>query len=204
MGMLEEFIATAFEEFSALRNFDFPWLMTESTLELVRACIPLLGDEYRIEGELAVHHSANLEPSAIIRGPAIIGPGASVGVNAYLREGVFLGAHSRIGPICEVKSSFVFSNSSIAHLNYVGHSLIGSRVNLEAGAVTAVHFNEREDKSIHARWMGEFILTNLEKFGAVIGDDCKLGANSVTMPGTILKPGRIVARLGLVDQLAGA
>ncbi len=202
--MLEQFIVNAFEEFPALRNFDYPWLMTESTLELVRAAISLLGSEFRIDGELAVHQSANLEPSAIIRGPAIIGPGASVGVNAYLREGVYLGANSRIGPMCEVKSSFVFSNSSIAHLNYVGHSLIGSRVNLEAGAVTAVHFNEREDKSIHARWMGQFLLTNVEKFGAAIGDDCKFGANSVTMPGTILKPGRIVARLELIDQLAGA
>jgi UDP-N-acetylglucosamine diphosphorylase / glucose-1-phosphate thymidylyltransferase / UDP-N-acetylgalactosamine diphosphorylase / glucosamine-1-phosphate N-acetyltransferase / galactosamine-1-phosphate N-acetyltransferase len=201
--MLEQFIASAFEEFPALRNFDFPWLMTESTLELVRAAIPMLGSEYRIEGEIAVHQLANLEPSAIIHGPAIIGPGASVGVNAYLREGVFLGTNSRIGPFCEVKSSFVFSNSSIAHLNYVGHSLIGSRVNLEAGAVTAVHFNERDDKSIHARWMGQFLLTHVQKFGAVIGDDCKLGANSVTMPGTILKPGRTVARLELVDQLAG-
>jgi UDP-N-acetylglucosamine diphosphorylase / glucose-1-phosphate thymidylyltransferase / UDP-N-acetylgalactosamine diphosphorylase / glucosamine-1-phosphate N-acetyltransferase / galactosamine-1-phosphate N-acetyltransferase len=199
--MFEQFIANAFEEFPALRNFDFPWLMTESTLELVRASIPLLGNGYRIDGELAVHHTAELEPSAIIRGPAIIGPGASVGVNAYLREGVFLGANSRIGPMCEVKSSFIFSNSSVAHLNYVGHSLIGSRVNLEAGALTAVHFNEREDKSIYARWMGQFLLTNVEKFGAVIGDDCKLGANSVTMPGTILKPGRIVARLELINQL---
>ena len=202
--MLEQFIVNAFEEFPALRNFDYPWLMTESTLELVRAAIPLLGNEYRIEGEVAALQSANLVPSAIIRGPATIGPGASVGVHTYLREGVFLGANSRIGPMCEVKSSFVFSNSSIAHLNYVGHSLIGSRVNLEAGAVTAVHFNEREDKSIHARWMGQFLLTNVEKFGAAIGDDCKLGANSVTMPGTILKPGRIVARLELIDQLAGA
>jgi UDP-N-acetylglucosamine diphosphorylase / glucose-1-phosphate thymidylyltransferase / UDP-N-acetylgalactosamine diphosphorylase / glucosamine-1-phosphate N-acetyltransferase / galactosamine-1-phosphate N-acetyltransferase len=201
--MLDQFIASAFDEFPALRNFNFPWLMTESTLELVRTAIPLLSSEYRIEGELAVHQSAILEPSAIIRGPAIIGPGASISVNAYLREGVFLGANSRIGPCCEVKSSFVFSNSSIAHLNYVGHSLIGSRVNFEAGAVTAVHFNEREDKSIHARWMGSFLLTNVEKFGALIADDCKLGANSVTMPGTILKPGRIVARLELVDQLAG-
>jgi UDP-N-acetylglucosamine diphosphorylase / glucose-1-phosphate thymidylyltransferase / UDP-N-acetylgalactosamine diphosphorylase / glucosamine-1-phosphate N-acetyltransferase / galactosamine-1-phosphate N-acetyltransferase len=201
--MLEQFIANAFEDFPTLRSFDFPWLITEGTLELVRAAIPSLGNKYRVEGDLAVHVSANLEPSAIIRGPAIIGPGASVGVNAFLREGVFLGANSRIGPMCEVKSSFVFSNSSIAHLNYVGHSLIGSRVNLEAGAVTAVHFNEREDKSIHARWLGQFRLTNVEKFGAVIGDDCKLGANSVTMPGTILKPGRIVARLELVDQLAG-
>jgi UDP-N-acetylglucosamine diphosphorylase / glucose-1-phosphate thymidylyltransferase / UDP-N-acetylgalactosamine diphosphorylase / glucosamine-1-phosphate N-acetyltransferase / galactosamine-1-phosphate N-acetyltransferase len=202
--MLERFIASAFKEFPALRHFEFPWLMTESALELIRMTIPALGKEYRIEGDVAVHESAYFEPSAIIRGPAIIGPGASVGVNAYLREGVFLGANSRIGPMCEVKSSFIFSNSSIAHLNYVGHSLIGSRVNLEAGAVTAVHFNEREDKSIHARLLGQFVLTNVEKFGAVIGDGCKLGANSVTMPGTILKPGRIIARLMLVDQLARA
>jgi UDP-N-acetylglucosamine diphosphorylase / glucose-1-phosphate thymidylyltransferase / UDP-N-acetylgalactosamine diphosphorylase / glucosamine-1-phosphate N-acetyltransferase / galactosamine-1-phosphate N-acetyltransferase len=82
IAMLEQFVASVFEEFLVLNNFDLPWLMTESTFEFVRAAIPSLGSECRIEGELAVHQSANLEPIAIIRGPAIIGLGSSVGVNA--------------------------------------------------------------------------------------------------------------------------
>jgi acetyltransferase-like isoleucine patch superfamily enzyme len=41
------------------------------------------------------------------------------------------------------------------------------------------------------------------KFGALIGDHCRIGANAVLSPGTILKPGTVVPRLALVDQGGG-
>jgi carbonic anhydrase/acetyltransferase-like protein (isoleucine patch superfamily) len=44
--------------------------------------------------------------------------------------------------------------------------------------------------------------TGLVKFGAVLGDGCRIGANSVTSPGTLLPPGTIVPRLTLIDQLS--
>jgi len=64
-----------------------------------------------------------------------------VAAHAYLRGGVFLDEDVRVGPSCEVKASFIFRGSALAHLNYAGDSLIGASVNLEAGAVLANHFN---------------------------------------------------------------
>jgi len=40
----------------------------------------------------------------------------------------------------------------------------------------------------------------VEKFGALVGDDSRIGANAVTTPGTLLPPRSIVRRLELVDQ----
>ena len=47
---------------------------------------------------------------------------------------------------------------------------------------------------------GQLIETGVTKFGALVGDDCKIGANAVLSPGTILAKGTVVGRLQLVDQ----
>ena len=111
----------------------------------------------------------------------------------------FLDEHVRIGPGVEVKTSFIFSNSALAHFNFVGDSIVGSHVNMEAGAVIANHYNERKDKAIRAYLNGKVYETGLEKFGALIGDRCKIGANAVLSPGTVLPADTIVKRLQLVE-----
>ena len=53
---------------------------------------------------------------------------------------------SSLYPHPEIKAELIFARSAAAHRNYVGDSIIGQDVNLEAGAVLANHFNERTDK----------------------------------------------------------
>jgi acetyltransferase-like isoleucine patch superfamily enzyme len=43
--------------------------------------------------------------------------------------------------------------------------------------------------------------TTTEKFGSLVGDNCKIGANAVLSPGKILIPGIVVKRLELIEQL---
>jgi acetyltransferase-like isoleucine patch superfamily enzyme len=85
-------------------------------------------------------------------------------------------------------------------LNFVGDSIIGSDVNLEAGAVVANHFNERPKQEIVLHVGGGNIRTGVVKFGALIGDHSRVGANAVLSPGTVLAPKSVVGRLKLVDQ----
>ena len=106
----------------------------------------------------------------------------------------------KIGTACEIKASIVFDNSSIAHFNFIGDSIIGSKVNFEAGSITANHFNERADKNIYAFYQSQKIDTGTIKFGALVGDNCRIGANAVLSPGTILPPATIVKRLELIEQ----
>lgn len=142
-----------------------------------------------------------IEDGVIIKGPAIIGKDCVVSAHSYLREGIFLGEGVKIGPHCEIKASLIFSQSALAHFNYIGNSLLGSSVNLEAGAVLANHFNERDDKNIAVYLEGRVQKTGVSKFGALVGDDTKIGANAVTTPGTILAKQSIVPRLTCVNQL---
>lgn len=180
-----------------------PWQLTIDLASLIGEKLKHLGPEYAIEGDVAVHNSAKIHPTAMMSGPAIVSSHCFVGPHALLRGGVFLDERVSIGPGCEIKSSCIFADSAVAHFNFVGDSILGSFVNLEAGAVIANHYNERENRSITVRIDGQTYPTGVEKFGALIGDDCRIGANAVLSPGTILQKKSVVKRLELIDQNTG-
>jgi bifunctional N-acetylglucosamine-1-phosphate-uridyltransferase/glucosamine-1-phosphate-acetyltransferase GlmU-like protein len=177
-----------------------PWEVAQNTGKILLEKIANLDGDYKIFNQVAIHKSVSIDSNAILKGPAIISPKCFVGAHAYLRGGVFLDENVTLGPGCEVKSSFIFSHTSLAHFNFVGDSLVGSNVNLEAGAVVANHYNERKDKKIFIFIDGKSYATGVEKFGALIGDRTKIGANAVLSPGTILLPNTVVKRLELIDQ----
>lgn len=178
----------------------FPWEITGQLEDYLLQLILGLSDEYRIEGGVAIHKTVRLGHNVMIKSPAIICENCFIGANSYLRNGVFMASGVRIGINCEVKTSVIMENSAIAHLNFVGDSIIGRNVNIEAGTILANHFNEREDKTIYVWYNDKRISTGVNKFGSLVGDNCKIGANAVLSPGTLLKPSTIVKRLELVEQ----
>jgi NDP-sugar pyrophosphorylase family protein len=189
------------EKIPALTSYEYPWQAVEYIEDIIRETLPNLEDDYVVKGEVAIHKDARVDPTATILGPAIIGPDCFVGPHTLLRGGVYVGPSASIGPGCEIKHSIIGENTALAHFNFVGDSVIGSRVNFEAGSITANHYNERDDKMIFAPWDGETVETGVTKFGACIGDGSKIGANAVTSPGTILQPKSIVCRLELIEQI---
>lgn len=179
---------------------DPPWRITERAETLISAAMSGLGPDYQIADGVAVHSTATIEAGAIVKGPAIVGPGCFVAASAYLRGGVFLDEDCIIGPGAELKTSFMFAGSKLAHFNFVGDSILGSGVNLEAGSIVANYRNELEDKAIRICFDGGVIETGVRKFGALLGDGTRIGANAVVAPGAILAPGSRLARLALLDQ----
>lgn len=177
-----------------------PWELTANAEAIVRRLIGALPPEYRLIDGVALHGSATIETGAILKGPAIIGPDCYIAANAYVRGGCWLGARVIIGPSAELKSSFLFDGSKLAHLNFVGDSVLGADVNVEAGAMIANYRNERADKRIRIRLDANEIDTGVEKFGALIGDHARIGANAVIAPGAVIPREAIVSRLTLVDM----
>lgn len=182
---------------------ELPWHLVRDLEKWLLLKMATLDDAFQIEQGVAIHASSTIEPGAILKGPIIIEANVFVAAHAYLRGGVFIAKQSVIGPGCEIKSSMIFSNSCIAHFNFIGDSIVGSHVNIEAGAVTANHYNERSGKQIQVNIEGNIIETGVEKFGALIGDESKIGANAVLMPGSILPKKSIVNRLQLLQQVEG-
>lgn len=177
-----------------------PWEITNNLKEILYEIISGLSNDYKIQDGIAIHKTAVIESGAILKQPAIVGENCFVGANAYFREGVYLDKSVKIGPGCEIKNSIICSGTAIAHFNYVGNSIVGRNVNFEAGSIAANHYNEREVKNISVLYKEHVIDTKSDKFGSLIGDDSRIGANAVLSPGTILEKKSIVKRLELVEQ----
>jgi NDP-sugar pyrophosphorylase family protein len=176
------------------------WEVTQRAERHVSRALSKLEGDYEIVGDVAIHRSAIVESGAILKGPAIIGPRCFVAANSYLRGGVFMDEDCIVGPGAELKTSFMFKGSKLAHFNFVGDSILGSDVNLEAGSIVANYRNELSDKAIRIAWEGELIETHVEKFGALLGDGTRIGANAVIAPGAIIAKNARIPRLALFDQ----
>jgi NDP-sugar pyrophosphorylase family protein len=199
MITIENYINCFTDHFNDDRD-TLPWNFVADLSPSILAMIARLNDDYIIMSTIAIHKTAIVEEGALLKGPLIISANCFVAAHAYLRGGVYIGDNTIIGPGCEIKSSAIFNHTSVAHFNFIGDSIIGSNVNFEAGSIIANHFNEREDKSITITADGISQTISSTKFGAVVGDHSKIGANAVLSPGTILKPNSVVKRLELIDQ----
>ena len=177
-----------------------PWEVTKHAPQIINSIITRLGNDYEIDDTIAKHKSAVVEAGAVLKGPIILGPNTLVASNAYLRGGVFLDENCIVGPSCELKTTLMFKGSKVAHLSFVGDSLVGGDANIEAGAIIANYRNEKDDKQIRIVWKGAIIETGVTKFGALVGDDVRIGANAVVAPGALIKPGHRITRLGKIDQ----
>lgn len=177
-----------------------PWFATQNIEEILFEQQSKLGTQYNIENGIAIHNSAIVETGAVLKGPIIIGANCFVASSAYLRGGVFMDDNCIVGPACELKTVFMFKHSKIAHLSFVGDSIIGARSNVEAGAMIANYRNELDDKTIQILFNDEIIETGVDKFGSFLADGVRIGANSVIAPGAILDKEQIVPRLTHIDM----
>ncbi len=149
----------------------------------VPAGVHLLGER------IAIGRGCHLEPGAVIVGPALIGDGATIRTGAYVREQVILGAGALVGAHSEVKGSILLPKAKAPHQAYVGDSILGRDVNLGAGTICSNVKNIGREVSFRAG--GEVVHTGLRKLGAILGDGCKTGCNTVLNPGVLMGPGSV-------------
>ncbi len=197
---IETYIAGFSSKFSQDQNE--PWELVQNLDGIIRDMIAELDEDFVIENDVAIHKTAQIESNVTLKAPLIIGKNCFIGANSYLRNGVILSDQVKIGTGCEIKTSIIFDKTSIAHFNFIGDSIIGQEVNFEAGSITANHYNERTDKQIYVLYESKLVNTKVHKFGSLVGDHSKIGANAVLSPGTILNKGSVVKRLELIEQVA--
>jgi NDP-sugar pyrophosphorylase family protein len=178
-----------------------PWVITEQLNDILFGMIAACNEEYIVENGIARHATSVIEQNVVLKPPVLIGANVTIGANAYLRGGVLLDEHVHIGAGCEIKQSVICSHTAVAHFNYIGNSIVGSNVNFEAGSVAANHYNERLSKLITVLIRERKVETGVHKFGSLVGDGSRIGANAVLSPGTILEKNSIVKRLELVQQV---
>jgi NDP-sugar pyrophosphorylase family protein len=143
--------------------------------------VHLIGDR------ITIAEGCRIEPGAVIVGPAVLGEGVTIRTGAYVREYVVLGARSLVGAHSEVKGAILLPGAKAPHQAYVGDSILGRDVNLGAGTILSNVKNV--GREVTFRHQGQVVHTGLRKFGAILGDGCKTGCNTVLNPGVLMGPG---------------
>ena len=165
-----------------------PWsILGRGSLGLISQIVEITGAE---DGVL-IDESAVIGEFVKIEGPCIIGPNAIIKHSAFLRPGSWICEGAVVGHSSEIKNSVLLPNSKAPHFNYVGDSILGIGANLGAGAKLSNVRNDRREVFVTLS-DGERFGSGLRKFGAILGDNCQLGCNVVTNPGTIMTPGSMI------------
>lgn len=180
----------------------YPWHLLDMLPLLLAECTPSIHPSADIHptavlsGAVRIEEGVKVLPYACINGPAIIEAHSIIGNNALVRSSS-IGAHCVIGYGTEVKSS-VLADHVWTHSTYIGDSVVGRNVAFGAGAVTG---NFRLDEAeIHSQ-VGDMPLpTGRTKFGAVIGEGCRIGIHTSIAPGCKIGANCFVASALHVDK----
>lgn len=171
---------------SLLSKYDSPWKILSYIDDFINNFkeTEQSKDYTEIEEGVFIGKDVKIDSSSKIEGKAIIGHNSTIGHAAFLRGGVLMGENVHIGHAVELKHSLILSDTALAHLNYVGDSIVGSNCNISGGVILA---NSRLDKKeILIKNGEETISTGFEKLGSILGDGCFIGANAVLNPGTVI------------------
>ncbi|HVN76480.1 MAG TPA: hypothetical protein VMT19_09200 [Thermoanaerobaculaceae bacterium] len=148
---------------------------------------PLADGVHVLGGPISIGSDCRIDPGAVLRGPLIVGDGCEIRTGAYLRGRVILGNGCVVGAHTEVKGAVFLDEAHAPHQNYVGDSILGRKVNLGAGTILSNVKNV--GREVTFRHGEELVSTGLRKFGAVLGDGCRTGCNTVLNPGVLMGPG---------------
>ncbi len=152
----------------------------------------------QIKGTVIIGKGTVVKSGTYIEGPVYIDENCQIGPNCFLRPFTFISKNCFIGHSVEIKNSIVSQGSRIAHLNYLGDSIVGQNCNFGSGTVVA---NLRLDgKAIKSKINGKIINTGKEKLGAVLGDNVNIGVNCSLMPGILVGPNSVIGPHSLIRE----
>jgi UDP-N-acetylglucosamine diphosphorylase / glucose-1-phosphate thymidylyltransferase / UDP-N-acetylgalactosamine diphosphorylase / glucosamine-1-phosphate N-acetyltransferase / galactosamine-1-phosphate N-acetyltransferase len=135
-------------------------------------------------GPIVIDHEATVGPFCFLRGPVYIGPCAKVNEHASLKDGVSLGHHTKVGG--EVEGSIIEPFSNKQHHGFLGHSYVGSWVNIGAGTCNSDLKNTYGTVNMEypaAGGKNQKVSTGLQFVGCFIGDYAKTAINTSIFTG---------------------
>jgi glucose-1-phosphate thymidylyltransferase len=144
-------------------------------------------------GPVVVEAGAEIGPFVCLDGPIWIGPGARVNPHAWLRAGTAVGRSCRVGG--EIEASVLEPFSNKAHEGFLGHSHLGSWVNLGAGTITSNLKTSYGSIRLHEPRCdggGDVIDTGRQFLGAVIADFTKTAIHTSLPCGCRIGPAATV------------
>ena len=147
-----------------------------------------ISDQAIIKEPVIIEEGVKVFAGAVINGPVYLGKNTVVATNSLVRES-FIGNDCVVGYSSEVARSFLGNNVWL-HTNYVGDSVIMDNCSFGSGTVTG---NLRlDEQNISVNINGDKVDTGTNKWGCVIGENCRVGINTSLMPGIKIGAGSFI------------
>ncbi len=168
-----------------------PWIRLNEAAAQLRQLTPCVRGSVHplatVEGVLELGEGSVIKAGCVIEGHVRIGRRCTIGPNAYLRGETSIGDDCLIGNAVEVKSSIIGNQVFVAHLSYIGDSVLGNDINVGGGCIFS---NFRHDAAeIRMPWQGQLCPTGRNKLGCAVEDHVRIGCKSVILPGRVLAEG---------------
>lgn len=126
------------------------------------------------KGPILLEAGASIGPYCFLRGPAYIGRNARVIEQAAIKDGVSIGHTTKIGG--EVEGSIIEAYTNKQHHGFLGHSYLGSWVNLGAGTCNSDLKNTYG--TVNMEYQGRKVQTGMQFIGTIVGDYAKSAINT--------------------------
>lgn len=134
------------------------------------------------EGPVFIGERARIGAHCVIEGPAYIGPGTRINPHAWIHGGNSFGPMCKLGG--EIDGCVIMGYSNKQHAGFLGHSYVGSWVNLGAGTTNSDLKNTYGNVRVPIR--GTPVDTGGMCFGAIIADHVKTAINTTIPTGAVI------------------
>ncbi len=143
-----------------------------------------------LKNTVIIGENTKISSGTVLNGPVYIGPNSYIGNNALIRNNTAIGANSLIGFGSELKDSVVFEGTKIYRMCYVGDSIVGKGTIMSTGVMTVNTKTPKGKVSVFIN--NKEVSSGYTKLGAIIGDACELGVNTLIFPGRKIKAGSLL------------
>lgn len=144
-----------------------------------------LGEFVSIKGNYIIGEGTEIHSNVSIEGPVIIGKNCTIQSGALIRPYSVIGDNCVIGHGAEIKHSIIQNKAKVQSMTFAGDSIIGKSTRVGSGTILS---NRRFDqKNITIKNSNnEKVDVGTDFFGAIVGDNSRLGANCTTLPGSFI------------------
>ncbi len=133
-------------------------------------------------GPIIIDSQAQVGPYTLLRGPLYIGPKTKILEHAAIKDRVSLGHTTKVGG--EVEASVVEPYSNKQHHGFLGHSYLGSWINLGAGTCNSDLKNTYG--TVNMEYSCGKVATGMQFLGCVMGDYSKTAINTGIFTGKVI------------------
>ena len=130
-------------------------------------------------GPIVFEKDVHISPFCYFRGPVYVGRDTKIIEHSALKDFVSIGNTAKIGG--EVEGAVVEDYSNKQHHGFLGHSYLGSWVNLGAGTSNSDLKNTYGE--VVMEYAGTKVKTGMQFVGSFIGDYCKTAINTSIFTG---------------------